>query len=129
MFNIAHLSKIVVNFILIMMSKPKYIVILTGFFFFCSIVAGVLCTFTRFFPLMFWQGLIFWYDNHGLWPWQAKPRPKIFTLQEMPVNAYWGVLFETVYFPYTVNSRYLEVKGILSKTLRYPYFDISDLQN
>ena len=26
---------------------------------------------------MFWQGLIFWYDNYGLWPWQAKPRPKI----------------------------------------------------
>ena len=25
---------------------------------------------------MFWQGLIFWYDNYGLWPWQAKPRPK-----------------------------------------------------
>ena len=25
---------------------------------------------------MFWQGLSFWYDNYGLWPWQAKPRPK-----------------------------------------------------
>ena len=25
---------------------------------------------------MFWQGLILWYDNYGLWPWQAKPRPK-----------------------------------------------------
>ena len=24
---------------------------------------------------MFWQGLILWYDNYGLWPWQAKPRP------------------------------------------------------
>ena len=48
MFNIAHLSKIVVNFNLIIMSKPKYIVILTGLFF-CSAVAGVLRTFTRFF--------------------------------------------------------------------------------
>ena len=56
-----------------MMSKPKYIVILTGLF--CSIVAGVLRTFTRFFRI-FWQGLIFWFDNYDLWPWQAKPRPK-----------------------------------------------------
>ena len=32
-FDIAHLSKIVVNFIFIMMSKPKYIVILTDFYF------------------------------------------------------------------------------------------------
>ena len=30
---------------------------------------------------------------------------------------------------FTVNSRYLEVEGTLSTTLRYPYFDISDLQN
>ena len=44
---IAHLSKFVVNFNLIMMSKPKNIVILTGLF--CSVVAGVLRTFTRFF--------------------------------------------------------------------------------
>ena len=29
----------------------------------------------------------------------------------------------------TVNSRYLEVKGTLWNTSRYPYFDISDLQN
>ena len=29
-----------------MMSKPKYIVILTGLF--CGVVAGVLCTFTLF---------------------------------------------------------------------------------
>ena len=21
-------------------------------------------------------GVNFWYDNYGLWPWQAKPRPK-----------------------------------------------------
>ena len=21
-------------------------------------------------------GVDFWYDNYGLWPWQAKPRPK-----------------------------------------------------
>ena len=30
---------------------------------------------------------------------------------------------------YTVDSRYLEVKGTLWKTSIYPYFDISDLQN
>ena len=21
-------------------------------------------------------GVEFWYDNYGLWPWQAQPRPK-----------------------------------------------------
>ena len=30
---------------------------------------------------------------------------------------------------YTVDSRYLEVEGTLWNTSRYPYFDISDLQN
>ena len=30
---------------------------------------------------------------------------------------------------YTVDSRYLEVEGTLSNTSRYPYFDISDVQN
>ena len=30
---------------------------------------------------------------------------------------------------YTVDFRYLKVKGTLSNTLRYPYFDISDVQN
>ena len=65
-FNIAHLSKFVVNFNLIMMSKPKYIVILMGLF--CSVVAGGTSHFFLFFfPLLFWQGLIFWYDNIGLW--------------------------------------------------------------
>ena len=29
----------------------------------------------------------------------------------------------------TVDSRYLEVEGILCNTSRYPYFDISDVQN
>ena len=32
-FNVEHLSKVVVNFTLIMMSKPRYIVILTDFVF------------------------------------------------------------------------------------------------
>ena len=65
MFNIAHLSKFVVNFNLIMMSKPKYIVILTGLF--CIIVAGGTSHFYLFFfPLLIWQGLIFLYDNIGL---------------------------------------------------------------
>ena len=30
---------------------------------------------------------------------------------------------------YTVDSRYLEVKGTIWNTLRYPYLDISNLQN
>ena len=29
----------------------------------------------------------------------------------------------------TVDSRYLEVEGTLWNTSRYPYFDISDVQN
>ena len=28
---------------------------------------------------------------------------------------------------HTVDSRYLEIEGILKNTSRYPYFDISDL--
>ena len=36
----------------------------------------MLRTFTRFLPQMFWQGLIFGYDNYGLWLWQSKPRAK-----------------------------------------------------
>ena len=46
MFNIAHLSKFVVNFNLIMMSKPKYIVILTG-----SVVTGGTSHFYSFFSV------------------------------------------------------------------------------
>ena len=46
MFNISHLSKSVLNFNLIMMSKPKYIVILTGF---CSVVTGGTSHFYSFF--------------------------------------------------------------------------------
>ena len=30
---------------------------------------------------------------------------------------------------YTVDSRYLEIEGTLWNTSRYPYFDISDVQN
>ena len=41
-----------------MMSKPKYIVILTGLFV-CSVVAGMLRTFTRFFRKCFGKGLFF----------------------------------------------------------------------
>ena len=58
-----------------MMSKPKYIVILTGLSN-CSVVAGVLRTFTRF-AINVLARADFWYDNYGLWPWQAKPRPKM----------------------------------------------------
>ena len=35
---------------------------------------------------MFWQGLSFWYDNYGLWPWQAKPRPISFLGQRVHVS-------------------------------------------
>ena len=72
MFNIARLSNIVVNFILIMMSKPKYIVILTVLF--CSVVAGVLRTFTRFFVNVLARVDFFGMTTmaFGL----AKPRPK-----------------------------------------------------
>ena len=31
--------------------------------------------------------------------------------------------------PNTVDSRYLEIQGTLLNSSRYPYFDISDLQN
>ena len=36
-----------------------------------------------------------------------------------------------VFFPfiYTVDSRYLEVEGTFWNTSRYPYFDISEVQN
>ena len=40
-----------------------------------------------------------------------------------------GHLVTTPTFAHTVNSRYLEVEGTLSNTSRYPYFDISDVQN
>ena len=40
-----------------MMSKPKYIVILTGLF--CRVVASGTSHFYSFFPYIFWQGLIF----------------------------------------------------------------------
>ena len=53
----AHISKFAVDFNLIMMSKPKYIVIFTGLF--CSVVASSSSHFYSFFPLMCWQGFIF----------------------------------------------------------------------
>ena len=49
MFNSAHLSKSVVNFNLIMLSKPKYVVILTGLS--CSVVAGGTSHFYSFFSV------------------------------------------------------------------------------
>ena len=47
-FNIAHISKFVVRFNLIVMSKPKYIVILTCHF--CSVVASGTSHFNSFYP-------------------------------------------------------------------------------
>ena len=33
----------------------------------CSVVAGGTSHFYLFFSVIFWHGLIFWYDNIGLW--------------------------------------------------------------
>ena len=45
-------------------------------------------------------------------------------------DAYPNDLFSiSVKFHNTVDSRYLEVEGILRNNSRYPYFDISDFQN
>ena len=38
-------------------------------------------------------------------------------------------LDQTEYIDNTVDSRYLEFQGTVWNTSRYPYFDISDLQN
>ena len=54
--------------------KPKYIVILTGLF--CSVVAGDTLHFYSCFSVIFWPGLIFWYDHIGLWPGGAKTETK-----------------------------------------------------
>ena len=54
-----------------MMSKPKYIVILTGLFF-CSTVAGGTSHIYSFFPKNF-ASVDFLYDNIGLW--LGKPIP------------------------------------------------------
>ena len=45
------------------------------------------------------------------------------------VIMYMYFVTKMIYFANTVDSRYLEVEGILWNTSRYPYFDISDLQN
>ena len=37
--------------------------------------------------------------------------------------------FNLLYYPCTVDSRYLEVQATLWNTSRYPYFDISDLRH
>ena len=57
-----------------MMYKPKYIVILTGLF--CSVVAGVLRTFTRFFSVNVLARVDILVRQHWPLAWQAKPRPK-----------------------------------------------------
>ena len=48
-FDIAHVSKFVVNFNLIILSKPKCIVVLTVLF--CSVVASGTSHFYSFFPV------------------------------------------------------------------------------
>ena len=40
-----------------------------------------------------------------------------------------AVLVKNVWLKDTVDSRYLEFQGTLWDTSRYPYLDISDLQN
>ena len=54
-----------------MMSKPKYIVILTGLF--CSVVASGASHFYPFFPVNILARVDFWYDNIDLW--LGKPSP------------------------------------------------------
>ena len=63
-FNIAHLSKFVVNFNLIILFKPKYIVILTGLF--CSIVAKWYFAFLLVLSVNASAGVDFWHDKLGL---------------------------------------------------------------
>ena len=58
-----------------MMSKPKYIVTLTGPFLQRS--GRRASHFYSIFAVNVLARVDFWYDNYGLWPWQAKPRPKI----------------------------------------------------
>ena len=65
------LSKFVVDSNLIMMSKPKYIVILTGLF--CSVVASSTSHFYSVFSVNILARGDFWYDNLGLW--LGKPSP------------------------------------------------------
>ena len=72
-FNIAHLSKFVVNFyfIIVQTQMPCYF---NGSF--CSVMARGTSHFYSFFPSIVLAEVNFWYDNYGLWPWQAKPRIK-----------------------------------------------------
>ena len=72
---------------------------------------------------MFWQGLSFWYDNYGLWPWQAKPRPK--TEKGLPLQAIISMMNNHNLFlchPAVLGSRNLAI-CFLSQ-LFYSHFDI-----
>ena len=62
------MSKFVVNFNLIIMSKHKYIVILT---FFSAVASGVLHFYSFFVNEL--ARVDFWYDSYGLW--LGKPSP------------------------------------------------------
>ena len=57
------------------MSKPKYIVILTGLF--CSVVAGGTSHFYSFFSVNILARVDFLVWHHLPLAWQAKARPKL----------------------------------------------------
>ena len=59
-----------------MMSKPKYIVILTGLFFFCSVMAGGTSHFYSFFSVNILSRVDVLVKQHWPLAWQAEPRPK-----------------------------------------------------
>ena len=63
-FNIAHLSKFVVNINLIILPKPKCIIVSTDIF--CSVVSRGTSHFYSFFSSMVLAGVNIWYDNYGL---------------------------------------------------------------
>ena len=75
-FNITHISKFVVDFNFIMMSKPKYIVFFMSLF--CSVVTSNTSHFYLFFFVNVLARADFWYDNLGFW--LGKPRPKTINL-------------------------------------------------
>ena len=63
-FNIAHLSKFIVNFNIIMIFKTQMHCCFNGFF--CSVMAGGTSHFYSFYPVNVLARAAFWYDNFGL---------------------------------------------------------------
>ena len=69
------------------------------------------------------QKHILWVLVRTPWPVLSRNMKNIRTfIWKLSIVKWWN-------FPYTVDSRYLEIKGTLWNTSRYPFFDISDLWN